>query len=173
VSFFDRLARHNGPFIAKALRALAQWLEHLFPGPAVVAVPVIFSLKGVTAVGEITVTTDDSSVNASVSYLDAKGNQTSPADVPVWESSDPDVASVEGSADGMSAVVTPLSSGEGAGGAAAVISVVAHDDDDEEVRSEGTITVRPGDAVIGEITFQAPTEGGGGSETPPDEEAPA
>jgi hypothetical protein len=149
-----RWARFNAPFLAKSLRHLADQIDHLVPGTPVLAFPIVFSTgEGVFIMGEITVSTDDSSISASVTYLDSKGNSTQPADVPVWESSDPAVASVEASEDGMSATVSPLSSGDGSGGAAAIISVVAHDDDGEEVRSEGTVTVRPGDAVIGEVTF--------------------
>jgi hypothetical protein len=158
MKFIDRLIQHNGAFIAKALRELATWIEKLAPGPAVVATPVMFSMGGVRAMGEITVTTDDGPFTASVAYLDAKNNPTSPADTPVWESSDPNIVSVEASADGLNATLNSVSSGDGSGGAAAVVSVVAHDDDGEEVRSEGTVTVRPGDAVIGEVTFQAPSE---------------
>jgi uncharacterized protein YjdB len=111
--------------------------------------------------GEITVNAGDPPVSATVAYKDAAGNPTEPFDVPEWESSDDSIATVEQTDDGMTATVTPVGSGDGAGGAAAVISVVAHDDDGEEVRAEGTITVRPGDIAIGEITFTA------GAEAPP------
>jgi hypothetical protein len=58
----------------------------------------------------------------------------------------------------MSATVTPLSSGDAAGGTAVVISVVAHDAEGDEVRSEGTVTVQPGEVLIGEITFSSGSE---------------
>ena len=172
MKFLDRLIQHNGAFIAKALRELASWIDKLVPGKAVLATPVMFSTTGgVRVMGEITVSTDDGPFSASVSYLDAKGNQTQPADTPTWESSDPNIASVEGSADGYSATINSVSAGEGSGGAATVVSVVAHDDDGEEIRSEGTVTVRPGDAVIGEITFTAPTETAPPAEPPVDEQS--
>src|SRR6185295_14131907 len=80
-------------------------------------------------------------------------------DTPVWSSADDSIASVEASADGLSATVTPLSSGDADGGTAVVISVVAHDAEGDEVRSEGTVTVRPGgEVLIGEITFLASVE---------------
>jgi|SRR4029077_8686103 hypothetical protein len=155
MNFKDRFLRLNAPFLTRFLRFLADQIEQLIPGTPIVATPVIFTSEGITKMSEITVSSDLAELSASVTYLDSKGSPTVPADVPVWSSSDETVATVTAADDGMSATIVPLNPG-GAGGSAAVISVVAHDDDGEEVRSEGTVTVQPGDAVIGEVTFDAP-----------------
>lgn len=101
--------------------------------------------------GEITIPDDSAPIGATVGYKDAKGVDTHPADVPVWSSSDDSVATVEASEDGLSATIVPGTPAPE--GSAVVISALAHDDDGEAVISSGTVTVQPGDAVLGEITF--------------------
>lgn len=145
-----QLLRVIAPHLAARLREIAAFLDHAFENPKHALV--MFGSEGGIIVGEITVQDDAGTLTASVAYLDAKGVATRPADVPVWSSDTPEVASVEAAEDGMSATVTvgvPASPA----GSAAVISVVAHDDDGEEIVSAGTVTVQPGDAVIGEVTF--------------------
>lgn len=51
---------------------------------------------------------DDKTANATVSYVDAKGNPAMVDGAPVWSSSDDTVLTVVASSDGMSAVVTPV-----------------------------------------------------------------
>lgn len=138
------------PHLADILREIAFVLDRAFENPKY-AIVMFTSEKGV-AVGEITVNDDSGTLTASVAYVDAKGVGTLPADVPVWSSDKPNVADVVASEDGMSATVT-IGTPESPAGSAAVISVVAHDDDGEEIVAAGTVTVQPGDAVIGEVVF--------------------
>lgn len=98
--------------------------------------------------GEITVTVDAAPLGASARFLDAKGNETTPDEVPQWSSSDENVASVEASGDGLSAVVTVNSPG------ATVIEVsTVETNTDTEIVAQGTVTVQPGDTVIGDVSF--------------------
>jgi hypothetical protein len=128
-------------------------------GTGLTATPVTFTIGKESYVGEITVNEGDPAISATVSYVNADtGEPAQASDTPVWSSADDSIASVEASADGMSATVTPLSSGDAAGGTAVVISVVAHDAEGDEVRSEGTVTVQPGEVLIGEITFSSGSE---------------
>lgn len=98
--------------------------------------------------GEITVTVDAAPLGASAKFLDAKGNETTPDEVPEWTSSDESVATVQASDDGMSAVVTVSSPG------ATVIEVsTVETNTNTEIVSQGTVTVQPGDTVIGDVSF--------------------
>lgn len=98
--------------------------------------------------GEITVTVDAAPLGASARFLDSKGNETTPDETPQWTSSDEGVATVEASDDGMSAVVRVSSPG------ATVIEVsTVETNTNTEIVSQGTVTVQPGDTVIGEVTF--------------------
>lgn len=98
--------------------------------------------------GEITVKDSDAPFGATVTFMDAKGAQTTPDDVPQWVSDNEDAATVEAADDGMSATVTPGLPG------AAVISVDSTDTDGTQLTSQGTVTVQPGEAVIGDVEFQ-------------------
>lgn len=100
--------------------------------------------------GAITVKDSDAALHASVSFLDAKGAPTAPDDVPQWASDNENAATVEASEDGLSASVTPGLPG------AAIISVTSTDTDGTIVTAQGTVTVQPGEAVIGEVTFEPP-----------------
>lgn len=142
------------------LHRLLHWLAELLRPPERLTGTITFHTERVVQVGEITVNEGDPPISASVSYINqATGDPAEASDTPVWASADDSIASVEASEDGLSATVTPVSSGEADGGTAVVISVVAHDKEGDEVRSEGTVTVRPGgEVLIGEITFSAGEE---------------
>jgi hypothetical protein len=159
--------------LARILHFIAQEIENQLPKSSLKSTVTFTTSKGETSMGEITVTEGDAPLSATVSYVNADtGDPAEPSDTPVWSSADDSIASVEASGDGMSATVTPVSSGDADGGTAVVISVVAHDADGDEVRSEGTVTVRPGEVLIGEITFTSGSEGGdtsGGDESSGDQ----
>jgi hypothetical protein len=152
--FFRRFAALNAPFLAKNLRALAEQIEHLFPGTPVMATPPIFHYEGRTEMGMISVEANAAPLHATVVFLDAEGNETTPDDVPQWSSDNDASVSVEASEDGLSGTCTPT----GVAGAA-VISVDTTNTDGSTVHSQGTITVLPGDAVSGDVQFEeaAPT----------------
>ncbi len=150
--------------LARVLHFIASEIENQLPKPSISATVTFTTNKGEMSMGEITVNEGDAPFSASVSYVNAKtGDPASASDTPVWSSADDSIASVESSADGLNATVTPVSSGDADGGTAVVISVVAHDAEGDEVRSEGTVTVRPdpNEVLIGEITFQSGAAGGG------------
>jgi hypothetical protein len=159
--------------LARVLHFIASEIENQLPKPSEISATVTFTTsKGETSMGEITVNEGDAPFSAAVSYVNAKtGEPASAADTPVWESADDSIASVEASGDGLSATVTPVSSGDADGGTAVVISVVAHDAEGDEVRSEGTVTVRPdpNEVLIGEITFQSGGDTSGGGESSGDQ----
>lgn len=150
MDFWSRLARLNAPVLAAGLRTLATEVERLWPGQAAFACPVIFEHEGVMQMGEITVKDDSAPLGATVTFLDAKGAETQPDETPQWSSSDETVAAVTADDDGMAASVTVGTPG------AAVITVTTTDADGTEVTSQGTVTVQPGEAVIGDVEFQAP-----------------
>lgn len=101
--------------------------------------------------GEITVPDDAQPLNATVTFLDSEGSPTTADSAPTWSSSDESVATVQASDDGMSATVSIGSPG------AAIISASTTNDDGSTATAEGTITVQPGDAVIGSVEFSGPT----------------
>jgi hypothetical protein len=152
--------------LARVLHFIAQEIENQLPKPSLKSTVTFTTSKGET-MGEITVNEGDPPISAAVSYVNANtGEPAEASDTPVWASADDSIASVEASSDGLSATVTPVSSGDADGGTAVVISVVAHDAEGDEVRSEGTVTVRPdpNEVLIGEITFTSggvPPTGGG------------
>lgn len=147
--FWTRFARLNAPFLAQQLRALANQIEQLLPGPPALALPVIF-LKGAPRMGAITVKDSDPAFDATVSFVDAKGAPTSPDDIPAWSSDNEDAATVAAADDGLTASVTPGMPG------AAVISVSSTDTDGSVITAQGTVTVQPGEAVIGNVEFAPP-----------------
>lgn len=145
--FFHRFAQLNSAFLSKSLRALAEQIEHLFPGTPVMATPPIFHNEGVASMGMISVQDNAADLHATVVFLDAEGNETTADDVPQWSSDNEDAATVTASDDGMSATVTVGAPG------AAVISVDTTNEDGSTVHSQGTVTVLPGDAVSGDVQF--------------------
>lgn len=135
------------------LRAVADEVDAL-SGPARFPVLLFHATKG-DAMGEITVKDEVATLNATTTFLDAKGAETAPDDVPQWSSTDEAVASVAASDDGRSATVTIGQPG------AAVIEVRSTETDEEsgstsELVAQGTVTVQPGDAVIGNVEFAQP-----------------
>jgi hypothetical protein len=148
--FLKHWARLNAPFIVKVLRKVAQDLEHLVAGSPMMATPPIFTTEGETTMGMISVEDGSGPLSATVVFLDAEGNETTADDVPQWSSDNDAVASVEASEDGMTGTVTIVTPG------AAIISVDTTNDDGTTVHSQGTVTVLPGNAVTGDVEFQAP-----------------
>jgi hypothetical protein len=95
----------------------------------------------------ITVPDNAAALAASVSFLDAEGQPTTADDVPAWTSSDESVATLTVADDGLSASVEIGAPG------VALIDVTTTNDDGSTAAAQGTITVTPGDAVLGEVTF--------------------
>jgi hypothetical protein len=152
--FWQRFARLNAPLVSEALRELADQVELLWPGPALFVSPPLFTTpEGDTQMGEITVQDDSAPLSATVSFLDAKGAQTVPDDVPAWTSSDEAVATVTAGEDGTSAEVAIGTPG------ATVIEVRSVEaNTGEEIVAQGTITVQAGDTVVGSVEFAPPAE---------------
>jgi hypothetical protein len=155
---WSHLVESNARLLARVLRAVADELDSTRPEPPAVAFPVLFIDGRELAVGSITVSDSADPLTATVTFKDAKGYETQPSGTPEWSSSDDSVASVEASDDGLSAEITVGAPG------AAVIEVSEVDERGEEIISQGTITVQPGDAEIGEVDFESPA----GSAQPPE-----
>lgn len=154
IDLFNRLFAFNAHLFADALRALADQLDSAAPGPPVVAFPVLFSDGEELVVGSITVADDSGPLSATVTFRDAKGYETQPSGTPQWSSTDRNVASIEASEDGLSATITVGAPG------AAVIECSETDESGEEIVAQGTVTVQPGDAEIGDVNFGVPTAPG-------------
>jgi hypothetical protein len=148
LTFWQRLVYNNAQFLAGQFRRWADQLDAAAPGPPVVAFPILFITGKEISVGHITVRDSTAPIKASVTFKDAAGHDTAPEGLPTWTSSDEAVATVVASEDGLSAEVTAGSPG------AAVIEVKEVDNAGQEIVSQGTVTVQPGDAVIGEIHFE-------------------
>lgn len=116
-------------------------------GPARFAVQLYHTTEGSHQMAEITVKDSSAPLSATVTFLDAKGAETSPDDTPAWSSSDETVTSVTASDDGLSATLTIGLPG------VALIEVRSVDTDGTEVVAQGTVTVQPGEAVIGSVEF--------------------
>ena len=148
-SFWQRWAYVNRVFLEDAFQRAAK----LFPGPPAYGVPIFFTTPTKeTSMGEITVPSDSGALTGRLSFLDSEGNETTADDVPQWSSTDEAVATVTPSEDGLEASV------EIGGPGAAVIEARSMNVDGSEVVAQGTVTVQPGDAVIGSIEFEQPTE---------------
>jgi hypothetical protein len=154
VGFLERLVSANAQLIAEKLREVAEQLDHAAPGP-----PAFASAGWVTEVfpgqevqiemGEIRIKDTDAPVTGTVTFTDIHGHPTAPDDVPEWSSSDESVATVTASDDGLSGAVAPVGPGE------AIIACDSTDTDGTEIHSVGTVIVEAGEAVTGEITFEA------------------
>ncbi len=139
-------ARHELRKIFEAIHELREDFEELLPGEPVKA---RLTIEQGEQMADISVRDDNAPLNATVSFVDAKGAAVGPDDVPVWSSSDDTVASVDASADatGLSAVVTIGVPG------AAVISVDSTDTDGTVIAASGTVTVTAGEPAAGEVNF--------------------
>ena len=102
----------------------------------------------------ITVSPDVEPFGASVRFLDADGNETTPDTTPVWSSSDETAATVAASADGLNATVTVV----GTTGATVIGVETTETNTGETIRAEGTVTVQSSDVVTGEVVFDVESE---------------
>jgi hypothetical protein len=156
-TFFQRLISNNAQFLAKELRKWADQLDAAAPGPPVAAFPLVFysSHTGGYEVSDIQVNSDSGPLTATASFLDARGNPTQPGATPEWSSSDENVATVEASGDGLTATVTVT----GTVGASQItcLDTESADVSEDDVLCVGTVSVVPGQAVVGDIQF---SEGG-------------
>ncbi len=150
--------------LEKWLRELAQYLH----GEPAVMGYVLFHKGGKLAMASITIPDTSSSLQASVAFLDEHGHATTADDVPQWTSSDENVAILTPSEDGLSCSFQILGPG------VTLIDVTSTNEDGSTAQAQGTITVQPGDAVIGEVSFTEDAEEGGEVVPPPAEgEEPA
>jgi hypothetical protein len=145
-TFWQSFLRVNAQFLAKELRKAADQLDILAPGSPKLG----YILFGGINMASIEVVDTSAPLNATVSFLDAEGNPTTADDVPQWSSDNDAVVSVVASADGLSAEVTI------GGPGAAVVSVNTTNTDGSTASAQGTVTVLPGDAVVGSVEFAAP-----------------
>lgn len=140
------------PQLKVEIEACPPWLAAVIA--TALTSPVRFALivwKGVS-VGELTVKDTSGDLNAAVTFLDAEGHETAPDNVPAWTSSDETVATVTPSEDGLAATVAV------GGPGVALIEVRVTETNEEtqesyEIVAQGTLTVQPGDAVIGDVSF--------------------
>ena len=137
--FIRQLIRLNAAF-------LIDLLQKFVPGSPAIAI-LLFHDERTVVMASITVSDTEAPRSASVAFLDAHGHPTTADDVPAWVSSDEAVATVAASEDGLSGTVTFVAPG------VALIDVTTTNDDGTTASAQGTVTVQPGDAVIGEVTF--------------------
>jgi len=156
--FKERFLRLNAALLEEWLRAVADKLHELIPGSPVVGF-ILFYDKGVS-MSAIEVKADSAPLSASVKFLDSEGNETPADDVPRWSSSDEAVATLTVAEDGLTASVAV-----GGPGASQIEVRSTEANTGAEVVAAGTVTVLPGDAVVGDVSFEAPT-------APPVEEPP-
>jgi hypothetical protein len=165
--FKRRFIRLNAALLLELLEFLEDRLRELIPGSPTIGV-ILFVKEGVH-MGAIEVKADSAPLLASVKFYDAEGNETPADDVPAWTSSDEAVATVTASEDGLSAEVAV-----GGPGASQIEVRSTEANTGAEVVAAGTVTVLPGDAVVGSVEFEeSPPTGGNGGEEPPAEEVPA
>src|SRR4249920_345723 len=162
LTFFQRLVYNNAQWLADQFRHWADELDAAAPGPPVVAFPILFITGKEPFVGHITVPDTADPIKASVTFKDAAGYDAAPEGVPAWTSDNEATATVTASEDGLTAEIAVGAPG------AAVIEVKEVDNAGQEIVSQGTVTVQPGDAVIGEIHF----EGEDAPDAPVDPNAP-
>lgn len=144
--FKEQFLRANADVLERWLRHLADKLHQLIPGSPVLG-SLLFFNKGEISMASIEVLDTSAPLAASVAFLDAEGHPTTADDVPAWASDNEDAATVTAADDGLSASV------EIGGPGAAIISVTTTNTDGSTASAQGTITVLPGDAVVGDVTF--------------------
>jgi hypothetical protein len=150
-TFFQRLIQNNAQFLARELRKWADQLDAAAPGKPVTAFPITFHpSQGGPEVSDIQVRDDSAPLTATATFLDARGNPTSPGATPTWSSSDEAVATVAASDDGLSATVTVVG---GMGAAQITCTDPESADAGDDVVSVGTVSVVAGQAVVGDIQF--------------------
>ena len=145
--FREQFLRANAVVLERWLRHTADKLHQLIPGSPVLG-NLLFFNEGTVLMASIEVLDTAGSLNASVAFLDAHGHPTTADDVPAWSSDNEAAVTVAASEDGLSAVATVVAPG------AAIISVTSTNTDGSTASAQGTVTVMPGDAVIGEVTFE-------------------
>lgn len=151
-TFSQRLIQNNAQFLARELRKWADQLDAAAPGKPVAAFPLTFyPSQGGPEVSDIQVTGDSGPLTATATFLDSRGNTTSPGATPTWTSSDDSVATVTASEDGLTATVEIV----GGVGASQITctDVESTEDTADDVISVGTVSVVPGQAVVGNIEF--------------------
>lgn len=146
-TFKQRFLRLNAALLEEWLLGAAQKLHELIPGPPTMGF-LIFSIGGKKIMASVEVKDDVAPGSASVRFLDAEGYETPADDTPTWTSSDESVATVTASEDGMSAEIAI-----GGPGVALIEVSSVEANTGAEVKAQGTITVTPGDAVLGEVSF--------------------
>jgi hypothetical protein len=138
------------------LRDLALNLDLIAPGHAATMTAgwqhrIVSGKQMEVEMGEVSVEVGAAPQTATVQFMDAAGNVTTPDEVPSWTSSDEAVATIAASEDGLTAEVTFGSPGS------AIIECASTETDDAgtetEVRATGLVNVAAGDAVVGEVTF--------------------
>lgn len=136
----------NVRWLSSELHRVATVLEQAAPGPPAISYILYTTKKGI-AMSDITIPDTHEPLDAAVQFLDSIGYVTHPDDTPTWSSSDPSVASVVASSDGLTGTVTPGAPG------AAVITVDSVNASGEDIKAQGTVTVTAGDAKVGSVTF--------------------
>jgi hypothetical protein len=152
--FFERLVLLNAQLIAEWLREAAAKIEEAAPGtPASVSAgwEIPMTQGGLLDMGEITVKDTSEPLTARVTFRDAEGYETAPESTPDWSSSDTAVADITPGEDGLSASIAI-----GGPGSAVVQVEVADTEGGEPLLASGLINVTAGDAVIGDVSFEAP-----------------
>ena len=151
MSLLERLLEAHPRALAISLRALAAEIDEPV-GPAVAGF-ILFHNQGKAFMSDITVNDTSAEFSATLTLVNAAGNEVPPDDVPVWASSDEDVATVTASEDGLTAVANPGSKL----GSSLITGSTVEAETGETIVVTGTITVIPeGTAVRGEIVFTAP-----------------
>ncbi len=155
ISFLSLQVRSNHNDMLNAIHdqddVLEQIVDALIPSEAT---SILIQVEGFTQ-GEPVILTDIQKVSASIQPLNAKGNPATVDGVPVWASSNEAAATVEASADGMSAVITATGLGT------TQISVTADADLGAGTRSitgVADIEVRASEAVTVGIVLGTPEE---------------
>jgi hypothetical protein len=143
--FWNKLAQ-----VFRLVRELVAMIDAHGPGSPAFGV-VAFITEKESNVGDITVVDSDQPFTGTATFLDAKGAVTTPDTVPVWSSDNEAAATVVASDDGMTGTVTP-----GLPGAAVISVETTETNTGATVTAQGTVTVQPGDTVIGSVDFTPP-----------------
>jgi hypothetical protein len=111
-------------------------------------------------------TDSDATFTANVTFKDAAGAEVEPDDIPVWTTNNANVADIAStSPDGTSATIAPRGPGS------CTIVATSTDKDGTVLRSEGSVILTAGEAVVSEIDFPSATPPA--SVTPSDPNTPS